>query len=88
VKIPAFKSEIMCFAQKLGGVISISLFILSGTFSTAELKGYLLGYKTSPCQTAAGIAGWMESELLNDRRGRNRKGPEPQKRSLVDLDQT
>ncbi len=32
-------------------------------FSTAEIQGYLLGCKTSPCQAAAGAAEWVGSEI-------------------------
>lgn len=32
-------------------------------FSTAEIQGYLLGCKTSPCQAAAGAAEWIGLEI-------------------------
>jgi chaperone BCS1 len=41
-------------------------------FSTAELQGYLLGCKTSPCQAAAGVAAWVKSETA-ERQEKRRK---------------
>lgn len=41
-------------------------------FSTAELQGYLLGCKTSPRQSVAGIVAWVESEM-SERQEKTRK---------------
>ncbi|KAF7360859.1 hypothetical protein MSAN_01115500 [Mycena sanguinolenta] len=46
-----------------------------GEFSTAELQGYLQGYKTRPVEAARGVAAWVEQERA-DRKAREAREEE------------
>ena len=53
-------------------------------FSTAELQGYLLGCKTSPCQAAAGVEAWVASEIA-ERQEKTRSANEQQKQENANI---
>ncbi|KAJ7499995.1 P-loop containing nucleoside triphosphate hydrolase protein [Mycena latifolia] len=51
-------------------------------FSTAELQGYLQGYKTRPVEAAYGVQAWVEAELA-ERQARERRREKRRERKAV-----
>ncbi|KAJ7113187.1 P-loop containing nucleoside triphosphate hydrolase protein [Mycena epipterygia] len=55
-------------------------------FSTAELQGYLQGYKTRPVEAAHGVAAWVEVERL-ERRAREQREEERREKAQMRMQQ-
>ncbi|KAJ7125987.1 P-loop containing nucleoside triphosphate hydrolase protein [Mycena epipterygia] len=55
-------------------------------FSTAELQGYLQGYKTRPVQAAHGAAAWVQAERL-ERRAREQREKERREKAQMRMQQ-
>ncbi|THU78702.1 P-loop containing nucleoside triphosphate hydrolase protein [Dendrothele bispora CBS 962.96] len=67
------KSELTTMSEKFASCLPID------EFSTADLQGYLLSWKTQPSQAVAGVLDWVELERAERRKRKEREEAEREK---------
>ncbi|KAJ7067687.1 P-loop containing nucleoside triphosphate hydrolase protein [Mycena belliarum] len=81
---PVARFPVFADPEKATGVDALAAAFAAGVpeelFSTAELQGFLQGYKTRPVEAAHGVSAWVEAELA-ERRERERRKEERRRRT-------